>query len=231
MLWRMLPRVLVVEDNLDMREALQRFLGANNFEVQALDSAEDGIDAIDEHGFDIALIDLNLPGKNGFELIRYIRAQDEAMPLIAMTARDGLADKLAGFEIGLTDYIVKPFDLKELLARMQTHLRIAGVNNPAAEVTTQSYRLNPLTWEFYDHGELVSLTKTEFRMMHKLLMSARSVVKTNDLLEFVWGEDAAINPPVRIHLANLRRKIHDQHCEIIKTVPGVGYKLSDGPLI
>lgn len=226
----MSQRVLIIEDNNDMRGVLTRFLENNGFRVRSYDSTEDGIDAVDEHDFDIALIDINLPGKSGFSMIEYIREQGKTMPLLAMTARDGLQDKLAGFELGLTDYIVKPFELKELLARMHVHLRSAGVTNHTAEVATPTYRLNPETWEFYIGKTQVELTKTEFRLMHILLMNNRTVVKLDDLVEFVWGDGPeADNPPVRIHLANLRKKLVDTNLSIIKTIPGIGYRLNDPP--
>jgi DNA-binding response OmpR family regulator len=223
-------RVLIVEDNIDMREVLGRFLENNGFKVTKLDSTEDGIDAVDEQDFDIALIDINLPGKSGFSMIEYIREQGKNMPLIAMTARDGLEDKLAGFELGLSDYIVKPFELKELLARMNSHLNVSGATNTSAEIVTATYRINPETWEFCINNKPVELTKTEFRMMHLLLLHNKTVVKTDDLVEFVWGDSPeSINPPVRIHLANLRKKIGDTNYQIIKTLPGIGYKLIDPP--
>lgn len=222
--------VLVVEDNTDMREALRSFLGLHGFKVTAVDSTEDGIDAIDENDFDIALIDINLPGKSGFSMIEYIREQGKIMPLIAMTARDGLQDKLAGFELGLNDYIVKPFDLRELLARMQSHIRNFS-NDEDAELVTATYRLDPTAWEFYVKDKPISLTQTEFRMMQILLKHNRSVVQIDDLIEYVWGnEPDSLRPPVRIHLANLRKKIHDRDCTIIKTIPGIGYKLTDPPV-
>lgn len=222
-------RVLVVEDNTDMREALRSFLNLHGFSVTAVDSTEDGIDAVDEHEFSIALIDINLPGKSGFSMIEYIREHGNEMPLIAMTARDGLQDKLAGFELGLNDYIVKPFDLRELLARMQSHIRSAQ-NEDVSELTSATYRLIPAAWEFYLHDKPVTLTQTEFRMMHIFMQHNRSVVQVTDLIEFVWGDEPeSLRPPVRIHLANLRRKIGDKDCTIIKTIPGVGYKLTDPP--
>jgi two-component system response regulator CpxR len=224
----MTKRLLLIEDNTELRDVLKRFLTTNGFAVTALDSTEDGIDAVDEHDFDAALIDINLPGKSGFSMIEYIRAEGKTMPLIAMTARDGLEDKLNGFELGLTDYIVKPFDLKELLARVQVHVRIAGATNASAEITTASYRLSPETWEFFINNKQIELTNTEFRMMHILLLNTPSMVKVDDLVEFVWGDSAeSVAPPIRIHLANLRKKIGDTDLTIIKTVPGIGYRLND----
>lgn len=222
--------VLVVEDNTDMREALRSFLSLHGFNVIAVDSTEDGIDAVDENEFAIALIDINLPGKSGFSMIEYIRESGNEMPLIAMTARDGLQDKLAGFELGLNDYIVKPFDLRELLARMQSHIRSAQ-NDQVSELASSTYKLIPAAWEFYVNDKLVTLTHTEFRMMQILLQHNRTVVQINDLIEFVWGDEPdSLHPPVRIHLANLRKKIGDKDCTIIKTIPGIGYKLTDPPV-
>lgn len=220
--------VLVVEDNADLRDALRRYLQSHGFKVTAVDSTEDGIDAVDEQQFDIALIDINLPGKSGFSMIEYINEQDRTIPLIAMTARDGIEDKLHGFSIGVTDYIVKPFDLSELLARMKVHIRNAGVQDNSSEIITKTYRLNPRTWEFYANNEKIELTKTEFRIMHLLLMHNPAVVELQDLIEFVWGSGPdSVNPPIRIHIANLRKKIHDPDCSIIKTIPSIGYKLND----
>lgn len=224
----MMQRVLIIEDNSDMRGALARFLDNSGYRVTALDSTEDGIDAVDEQDFDLALIDINLPGKSGFSMVEYIREEKKTMPIIVMTARDGLQDKLNGFELGITDYLVKPFDLKELLARMQVHLARAGSTNQSAEITTEHYRLNPESWEFYHNDKLVELTRTEFRIMHLLMQHNKTVVKQNDLIEFVWGDTPeALNPPVRIHLANLRKKIGDDKLTIIKTIPGIGYRLND----
>lgn len=224
-------KVLVIEDNNDMREALERFLSSNGFAVSAYDSTEDGIDAVDEIDFDIGLIDINLPGKSGFSMIEYIRNSGNTMPLVAMTARDGLQDKLNGFDLGLTDYIVKPFELRELLARMQVHLRAQKNGADSDEITTANFRINSKTWDFYAHNKKIELTNTEFRIMQILITHSPTVVKLNDLIEFVWGDGPeSDNPPVRIHLANIRKKIGDKQLNIIKTVPGIGYKLNDSPV-
>lgn len=223
-------RVLVVEDNADMRHTLADYLQGQGFAVQAVDSTEDGIDAVDEHDFDIGLIDITLPGKSGFSMIEYIREQGNAMPLIALTARDHIDDKLKGFQLGVNDYVVKPFDLQELVARMRAHLHRAGPTNLSSDIRTPSYTLSPDSHEFCVNGSTVSLTNTEFRIIHILLMHAGSVVETTDLITFVWGDDALTEtPPVRIHMANLRRKIGDHDFTRIKTIPGIGYKLEDTP--
>ncbi len=221
-------RVLVVEDAADMRQALSNFLVGKGYIVTAVDSTEDGIDQIDEHDFDIGLIDINLPGKSGFEMIEYIREQQKTMPLIALTARSEIEDKLHGFELGVTDYIVKPFDLQELAARMRTHLQSTGPTNESADIETTSYSLSPLRHEFLIQGKAVELTNTEFRMAQLLLLNHGAVVNATELIEFVWGEAHITDtPPIRIHIANLRRKLGDSEFKIIKTIPGIGYKLDD----
>jgi DNA-binding response OmpR family regulator len=221
-------RVLLIEDNTDMRNTLADYLRGQNFSVTAVDSAEDGIDAVDEHDFDIGLIDITLPGKSGFSMIEYIREQGKQMPLIALTARDHIDDKLKGFELGVTDYVVKPFDLQELLARMRAHLQRLGPTNDTSDIQTASYTLSPSSHVCTVAGTEVELTNIEFRMMHILLLHTGSVVDTTDLITFVWGEGALTEtPPVRIHMANLRRKIGDHDFTRIKTIPGIGYKLED----
>jgi DNA-binding response OmpR family regulator len=223
-----MPRVLIVEDNPDMRQTLAGYLQGQGYLVVAVDSTEDGIDAVDERDFDLALIDINLPGKSGFDMIEYIRSADNPMPLIALTARSDIRDKLKGFELGVTDYVVKPFNLEELTARMRTHLRQAGPSNTTADVTTASYHLSPERHEFLMADKPVPLTNTEFRILHILMMHHGAVVNTADLVEFVWGESSLTEtPPVRIHIANVRRKLGDRAFQILVTIPGIGYKLVD----
>lgn len=224
----MSTRALIIEDNQDMRQALGRFLENEGFKVQLVSSAEEAIDEVDENDFDIALIDLNLPGKSGFSMIEYIREQGIKMPLIALTAQDQVESKVRGFELGLTDYLVKPFSLKELVARIRVHLANAGPTNKTALVSTAHYTIDPEGMEFFANKKRVELTQLEFKIMHLLMNNQGALVKLDDLIEHVWGEqDDLITPPVRIHIANLRKKINDTNYEIIKTVPGTGYIFKD----
>lgn len=223
----MAKRVLVVEDNQDMRRGLEMFLDREGFDVVAVASCEDGIDEVDEQKYDIAVIDINLPGKSGFDLIEYIREQGYKFPLIAMTARDGIEDKLKGFDLGLTDYIVKPFNLKELLARIQTHIKLTKKNDEGL-IETENFTLNSNSFELRQNGKLIELTKLEFRMIELLMKNNHSLVMLDDLIDYAWGENEnLINPPIRIHIANLRKKIGDSEYRIIRTIPGTGYIFND----
>jgi DNA-binding response OmpR family regulator len=220
----MVKKILIVEDNQDMRDSLKKFLSEEGAKVTAVANAEDGIDAVDEKEFDIAIIDINLPGKSGFSLIEYIREQGYTYPLIAMTARDGIVDKIKGFDLGLTDYIVKPFNLLELRARIQVHARKTESNI----IKTDNYTLKPLSFEFTAYGKKIDVTTLELRMLEILLRRNQTIVTLDDLIEFVWGDSPdLVSPPVRIHIANLRKKLGDNDYKIIRTIPGVGYIFND----
>lgn len=219
--------ILIVEDNQDMRKGLKQFFEREGFFVTEAASCEDGIDFVDEQTFDVCLIDINLPGKSGYELIDYIRAQGNQMPLIAMTARDAIDDKLRGFDLGLTDYIVKPFDRKEVLARVDVHLKRSQSSKDGV-VKTDNFSINQNTFQFMADAKLIELTKIEFRMMYILMQNNRTIVENEELISFVWGEDdTMLDPPVRIHIANLRKKIGDTDFKIIRTIPAVGYIFND----
>jgi DNA-binding response OmpR family regulator len=220
-------RILVVEDNQDMRSGLKQFLEQEGFDVFGVASCEDGIDEVDEKHYDAAIIDINLPGKSGFDLIEYIREQGHIFPLIAMTARDGIDDKIKGFDLGLTDYIVKPFNLKELLARLHAHLKISDEDKDET-LTTDNFTLKPSSYDFKKQGKTIELTQLELRIMQALMKKNHSMVPLDDLISFVWGEsDNMVSPPIRIHIANLRKKIGDTDYRIIRTIPGTGYIFND----
>jgi DNA-binding response OmpR family regulator len=219
-----MKKVLLVEDNQDMRESLREFLREEGYSVLAVANAEDGIDAVDENTFVIAIIDINLPGKSGFSLIEYIREQGYTYPLIAMTARDGIVDKVKGFDLGLTDYIVKPFDLLELRARLQAHTRQSANNS----IKTVNFELKPDSFEFIAHKKPVEVTTLEMRILEILMRNNHVLVPVDNLIEFAWGDQPdLVNPPVRIHIANIRKKINDTNFQIIRTIPGVGYIFHD----
>lgn len=220
--------ILVVEDNQDMRRNLSTFLDNRGMNVVQVASTEDAIDEVNEQNFDLGLVDINLPGKSGYDLIEYIREEGHEIPLIALTARDGIEDKLKGFDLGLTDYLIKPFDLQELWARIAAHTKDRSINDEEAVITTPHFSINPKRYEFTVDKKPVELTKLEFRIIHRLMRENHNIVTIDDLIESAWGEQSdMVNPPIRIHLANLRKKIGDTEFVIIRTIPGTGYVFSD----
>lgn len=217
-------KILLVEDNQDLRNSLCRFFIEDGCQVSTVASTEDAIDAVDEKDFDIAIIDINLPGKSGFSLIEYIRENGKQYPLIAMTARDTITDKVRGFELGLTDYIVKPFDLLELRARVHAHTKQQATES----IKTKRFEVRPKSVEFLVDGRKTEVTQLELRILEILLKNNHLLVPIDDLIEFAWGNSPDFtNPPVRIHIANIRKKIQDTDFSIIRTIPGKGYIFND----
>jgi two-component system, OmpR family, response regulator CiaR len=220
--------VMVVEDNDDMRHAVSGYLQDNGYVVRSAPSVEAALRLEISDSADVAVLDISLPGMSGLKFTESLRKQGFDGPIIAITARDTIEDKITGLELGMDDYLVKPFDLRELVARINAQLRTKGNHHDLAPVQTTNFKLDSKQHKFTAKKKEVKLTLVEFRLMRKLLQHNHATVHTQDLIEAAWGEDAAIsNPPIRIHISNLRSKINDTNLTIIQTIPGVGYMLSD----
>lgn len=220
--------VLVVEDNSDMRIAVTRYLADHGYVVSGAASAEIALENEYHTKADIAIVDISLPGMTGIDLTKKLKEQGFDAPIIAITARDSIDDKIIGLNAGMNDYVIKPFDLRELTARINAQLRTNGVHHGLSNIETTHYRIVPKQHKFYANGVLQKLTLVEFRLMLKLMQHNHTTVATQDLIEAAWGEDAAtVTPPIRIHISNLRAKLQDTSLTIIQTVPGIGYMLKD----
>jgi DNA-binding response OmpR family regulator len=221
-------KVLVVEDNTDMREAVVGYLRSNGYVVSGVGSGEDVFSQDLQLKADIALLDISLPGISGLEITKRLKQTGFDGPIIALTARDTVDDKLAGLDAGMTDYLVKPFDLRELRARIDAQLRIHGQNHDLSSISTDHFRIEPRRHRFYHDSKEVKLTMVEFRIMHILMQNNQTTVNTQDIIDHAWGEDASLtSPPIRIHISNLRSKIKDENLTVIQTIPGIGYFLND----
>lgn len=221
-------RVLIVEDNTDMREAVSAFLVDKGYSVTAVDTSEKVIDKNLYDNADIILADISLPGMSGLELTSFLKRQAVTAPIIAITARDTIDDRVHGLSTGMSDYIVKPFDLRELDARIKAQLRSSGKYQDMATIVTKNFKIEPKTHRFSKNDKVIKLTLVEFRIMLRLMQNNFGIVNSEDIIEFAWGEDANIvNPPIRIHISNLRSKIGDEQLTVIQTIPGVGYMLQD----
>jgi two-component system, OmpR family, response regulator PhoP len=221
-------KVLVVEDNDDMRNAVCNYLSDNGYVVSSAASAESAMEKSFQISADVAVLDISLPGITGLDFTQKLKDQGFDGPIIAITARDTVEDKIIGFGAGMDDYLVKPFDLRELVARINAQLRTKGEHHDLAAVRTSTYSIEPKRHRFYVNDQLVKLTLVEFRLMLKLMQHNRAAVSSQDLIETAWGDDALTsNPPIRIHISNLRNKIGDSNLTKIQTIPGVGYILND----
>jgi DNA-binding response OmpR family regulator len=219
------PRVLVVEDDEDIAQALQRSLRMEGYEVRA---APDGPSALEQgHSFapDLVILDLGLPGIDGLEVARSLRAQDD-IPILILTARDALEARVEGLDAGADDYLVKPFERQELLARMRALLRRRPPRG-SAPLRVGDLTLNVDTHEVLRGERPVELTQREFELLEYLMRNERIVISRQRLLDEVWGYDPfSTTNTIEVFVSNLRRKLESEgEPRLLHTIRGAGYVL------
>jgi DNA-binding response OmpR family regulator len=217
------PRVLVVEDDEDIALALQRSLRMEGYEVR---TAVDGEAALTEAGSflpDLVVLDLGLPKLDGIEVARRLRA-DGDVPILMLTARDALDSRVEGLDSGADDYLVKPFERQELLARLRALLRRRPPRG-SASMTVADLSLNPDTHEVRRGERDIELTQREFELLEYLMRNERIVVPRQRLLEEVWGYDPfATTNTIEVFVSNLRRKLEaGGEARLLHTIRGAGY--------
>jgi len=221
-------RILVVDDERAVREAIERALG---FEGYAVDHAGDGAEALESlarNPVDAVVLDVLMPQMDGIELCRRIRASGDTTPILMLTARETVSDRVAGLDAGADDYLVKPFALRELLARLRALLRrTADATNGL--LTHSDLSLDAETREVYRGKRRIDLTRTEFLLLELLLRNARRVLTREVIFEQVWGYDMDWNSnSLEVYIGYLRRKTEaDGEPRLIRTVRGVGYVLRE----
>ena len=219
------PRVLLVEDDDEIAGALRRSLRLEGYDVRV---AGDGVEALDEAGVfepDAVVLDLGLPRLDGVEVCRRLRS-DGDVPILMLTARDGVEARVEGLDSGADDYLVKPFERQELLARLRALLRRRPPRG-SAFVVVGDLRLNPDTREVYRGDRPVELTTREFELLEHLMRNERLVVSRETLLDEVWGyAPFAETNTVDVFVSNLRRKLESGgEPRLLHTVRGAGYVL------
>jgi DNA-binding response OmpR family regulator len=226
------PTVLLVEDEPGIVDFLRRGLQAEGFAVQAALDGEEGRRRALTEGFDMVVLDLMLPGVGGMEILAQLRKSKPELPVIVLTARGEIEDRVAGLDGGAVDYLVKPFSLAELLARMRAQLRVAAQASASTPTTLRcgDIEVSLLTRKVRRAGVPVALSTTEFELLVYLMRHRSHVVSREQILSAVWGyeHDPATNV-VDVYIGYLRRKLRrpDQPAPIF-TVRGVGYRLDDG---
>jgi DNA-binding response OmpR family regulator len=219
------PRVLVVEDDQEIAGVLQRSLRMEGYEVRV---AQDGEAALTEaRAFvpDLVVLDLGLPKLDGMEVARRLRSDDD-VPILMLTARDAVDARVEGLDTGADDYLVKPFDRQELLARLRALLRRRPPRGSASLVCAD-LQLNPDTHEVRRGDREVELTQREFELLEFLMRNERIVVPRQRLLEEVWGYDPfATTNTIEVFVSNLRRKLEaEDEPRLLHTIRGAGYVL------
>jgi two-component system, OmpR family, response regulator MprA len=220
------PRVLVVEDDDAIAQVLQRSLRMEGYEVRI---ADDGVDALDEaNAFlpDLVILDLGLPRLDGVDVAKSLRRSGDDVPILVLTARDGVEARVEGLDAGADDYLVKPFERQELLARLRALLRRRPPRGQAM-LTMGDLKLNPDTHEVTRNGREVDLTQREFELLEYLMRNERIVISRQRLLDEVWGYDPfSMTNTIEVFVSNLRRKLEaGGEPRLLHTIRGAGYVL------
>lgn len=227
-------RILVVDDDRAVRESLRRSLTFNGYTV---DLAVDGLDALEKTASqrpDALVLDVMMPRLDGLEVCRRLRSTGDDLPILVLTARDSVSERVAGLDAGADDYLPKPFALEELLARLRALLRRTASDavDPASEAMTfADLSLDPVTREVLRGERPISLTRTEFSLLEMLMANPRRVLTRSRILEEVWGYDFPTSGnALEVYIGYLRRKTEaDGEARLIHTVRGVGYVLRETP--
>jgi DNA-binding response OmpR family regulator len=220
------PRVLVVEDDDAIAQVLQRSLRMEGYEVRI---AGDGAVALDEaHAFlpDLVILDLGLPGLDGVDVAKTLRQTGDDVPILVLTARDGVESRVEGLDAGADDYLVKPFERQELLARMRALLRRRPPRG-SAPLRVGDLSLNVDTHEVLRGGRAIELTQREFELLEYLMRNERIVISRQRLLDEVWGYDPfSTTNTIEVFVSNLRRKLESSgEPRLLHTIRGAGYVL------
>lgn len=229
-------KILVVDDEQAVRESLRRSLGFNGYDIALASDGVEAIDAVHRESPDLIILDVNMPNMDGLEVCRTLRGEGWGRPILMLTARDGVSDRVAGLDAGADDYLPKPFALEELLARVRSLVRRAaadalasGRGESVSKFEFEDLKLDADTREVSRGDRAISLTRTEFSLLKLLMEHPRKVLSRNTILEEVWGYDFPTSGnALEVYIGYLRKKTESAgEPRLIHTVRGVGYVLRE----
>lgn len=224
-------RILIIEDDPKVAEAVKTGLRGEGYEVVLAPTGEDGYFRSTTEPFDVIILDIGLPGRSGLEILTGLRAAGLSIPVLVLTARDAVEDRVAGLECGADDYLIKPFAFSELLARIRALLR-RGRPEDHIRLRMADLELDPLTRTVRRSERPINLTRREFDLLAYLLRHRGQVVSREMLVQEVWNEPARGTPldnVIDVHIARLRKKIdHESSTRLIHTIRGVGFLVKEG---
>lgn len=222
-------RILVIDDDRAVRDALRRALVLAGYEVQTAENGLEGIKQVDEARPDVIVLDVMMPEMDGLEVSRRLRSLGDRTPILMLTARDAIEDRIDGLDAGADDYLVKPFDVGELAARVRALLRRSG-----ADLGGERLVFGELELDADLHGarfgeQVIELTRTEFQLLELLMLNPRRILPHSLIYERVWGYDfGPSSNALRVYIGYLRRKLSDLGApDVIHNVRGVGYVMRE----
>jgi two-component system response regulator MprA len=221
-------RILIVEDDRKLAHQLKKGMEEHGHSVAVASEGNEGLSAAKHGEFDVLVVDVMLPGLDGFSIVRRLRANHNATPILLLTARDTADDVVTGLDAGADDYLTKPFSFKILMARLRALSRRKNVE-PSTKLQISDLVLDPATREVKRCGSVISLTRTEFVLLEMLMRNAGRVITRPRLIEAVWGYDRNIeNNTLDVFIRQLRTKVDlaASH-KLIHTIRGIGYALRE----
>jgi len=226
-------RILIVEDEPKLAAALQEGLQSESFEIVTVRTGEEGFYLLHVESFDLLVLDRMLPGRDGVEILRQVRAEGMRIPVLLLTARDSVEDRVTGLDAGADDYLVKPFAFPELQARVRALLR-RGFPEPPPAMRLADLEVESSSRTVRRGGRAIELTGREFELLEYLMRNQGAVVSREMLVRDVWKETMRATPldnVIDVHVARLRRKVDDGFDKkLLYTVRGVGFVLREDPL-
>ena len=224
-----MPKVLVVDDDIKLLKMLKRTLVFENLDVLTATNGREALEVVQQESPDLLIVDWMMPEMDGLELIQHLRDANNRMPILMLTARDAVENRVFGLESGADDYLVKPFAPAELVARVHALLRRVEPKADDQEVQYNDVRLDPKQHEAWRGDRKLSLTVTEFNLLYYFLRHPRQVLERNQILMDVWGYDFGGDSNVlEIYISYLRKKLEaENEPRLIQTVRGIGYMLRE----
>ena len=224
-------RILVVDDEPNVRDSLQIALSVAGFDVDVAPGGAEALDRVSSDPPDLMVLDVLMPGVDGLEVCRKLRANGSDLPVLMLTARDEIPDRVSGLEAGADDYLVKPFALEELLARIRALLRRARSDEGSESLSFRDVVLDYDTYQVKRGERKLELTRTEFLLLELFMRNPRRVLPKRTIFESVWGYDFGLaSNSLEVYVGYLRKKLEeDGEPRLIHTVRGVGYVLREEP--
>lgn len=225
-----MDRILIVEDDEKISRVIQLELEFEEYEVEIAYTGKEALERYEATPFDLILLDVMIPELNGLEVLRRVRQKDENIRIIMLTARDAVMDKVSGLDSGANDYMTKPFEIEELLARIRTQLKqkTVTVETKPDDLEYRHLTILPMAREVYIGDELIYLTQKEYDLLYFLIENKNQVLSREQIIEAVWGFDYyGDTNTVDVYVRYIRKKLDRDKPSIISSVRGIGYIVKD----
>ncbi|CAD2071125.1 response regulator transcription factor [Jeotgalicoccus meleagridis] len=224
-----MEKILIVEDDEKIARVIQLELDFEGYQTEVAYTGKEALEQFENGSFDLILLDVMIPELSGLEVLRRIRLQDEQIKVIMLTARDAVMDKVSGLDSGANDYMTKPYELEELLARIRAHLKARSFSKSKNEIIKHRHlEINPLAREVKSHGEIIYLTQKEYDVLLYLINHKNQALSREQIIESVWGYDYfGDTNTVDVYVRYIRKKLDSEKPSLISAVRGIGYMIKD----